>query len=809
MKASHLTTGLKPITLIALGFLLALPAQADEPANADQLRLLMPFSTLYTDGGANTILENNKTRIFEIQNNASAERRALAALDAQDDPSRLATFMGADIQSRYYNAITTGTLTPNNPNNFLSIFGTALSAGTNGSSAAKSFFATGDPDLSFPAGGSANIYGQMYNGPVQPFTSSDNPAYSEFDPRPFQIWPDPSVSSNSTTPHIEKFDVHKTWQSPSLGVEAKAIPFVPSQGSQFGATNYNTHFLQNTPAFPSGHSTQGVASSVLYALTMPTLYRESILRGSEYAESRVVMGEHHVLDTLGGRILALYNVAQYLNNGGYEDILTARDSLRTVLSATYADGQTGYEIALLQAGIKSAADIQADGTTYHTRLTYDLGDQGNANPTPVTLDEAGVLLSLRFPYLIDLGASGTDRFAAHTDIIRTTMNNEGGPLDNTLYSVGADGFSYEGWSLINLYAAAGGYGSLDSDVTVTMDASKQDVNPLWQTDTWTNDIGGTHTLTKTQVSNPSLDDTRLTLSGNNTFAGVNANGGELVLTGQNDFTGSSSVGSGGTLIIQSATSGSQGKLHAADDITVQSGGTLIVAFKENGVIAAGTGGTGTFTNNGTVLLYADPSIAGGTVLTPITSADGFAGGGTFQAYGGTWASNTFTVSNITSQSPVGDTVTINSFQLQGQRYGADFDGDGIDDLRLSLLNDSGNTTNFNFSATDLTQSGTLPNVNGSPLLQAFEFSGTLGADDVLVSFYVGEEYDINQLILWYKGDGMGAEWELVFNSLQSLGGGYYSFQAESFSSFAITIPEPGTGALFLSAAALLAWRRKR
>ena len=70
--------------------------------------------------------------------------------------------------------------------------------------------------------------------------------------------------------------------------------------------------LTNSPSYPSGHTTYGYTGAVLLAVLVPERYAEMIARGAEYGNDRVIMGSHYVMDVLGGRTLALYDMAHLL-----------------------------------------------------------------------------------------------------------------------------------------------------------------------------------------------------------------------------------------------------------------------------------------------------------------------------------------------------------------------------------------------------------------------------------------------------------------------------------------------------------------
>jgi hypothetical protein len=72
--------------------------------------------------------------------------------------------------------------------------------------------------------------------------------------------------------------------------------------------------LTNSPSYPSGHTTYGYTGAVLLAVLVPERYAQMIARGAEYGNDRVIMASHYVMDVMGGRTLALCDMAHLLAN---------------------------------------------------------------------------------------------------------------------------------------------------------------------------------------------------------------------------------------------------------------------------------------------------------------------------------------------------------------------------------------------------------------------------------------------------------------------------------------------------------------
>lgn len=223
--------------------------------------------------------------------------------------------------------------------------------------------------------------------------------------------------------------------------------------------------LTDSPSFPSGHTTYGYTGAVVLALLVPERYQEMIARGAEYGNDRILMGAHYAMDVMGGRTLALYDLAHLLSNDpayvgqsvrdapAIKDfaaaIKAARSDVTTALQA--ACGNTIKECARDDTGRLSnpAANeaFYADTQTYGLPVVYR--QQANAKENVGKLaPEAGYLLTVAFPSLTLEQAD---------QILTETEGPGGGFLDN--------GSAFGVYSRLNLYAASGRAAALTSGQT--------------------------------------------------------------------------------------------------------------------------------------------------------------------------------------------------------------------------------------------------------------------------------------------------------------------------------------------------------
>jgi hypothetical protein len=213
--------------------------------------------------------------------------------------------------------------------------------------------------------------------------------------------------------------------------------------------------LTNSPSFPSGHTTYGYTGGILLGLLVPERYPQMIARAAEYGNDRILMGAHYAMDVLGGRTVALYDLAHLLaNDPAYvglplhgappiRDFPAALQAARSDLTAALqaACGKTIPECAMEDIGrLNSQA---ANDAFYSQTQTYNLPVvyakvAASVEDVATLAPEAGHLLTAAFP---SLSLDQADQ------ILTETEGPGGGFLD--------DGSAFGVYSRINLYAAAG------------------------------------------------------------------------------------------------------------------------------------------------------------------------------------------------------------------------------------------------------------------------------------------------------------------------------------------------------------------
>jgi hypothetical protein len=213
--------------------------------------------------------------------------------------------------------------------------------------------------------------------------------------------------------------------------------------------------LINSPSYPSGHTTYGYTGALMLAILVPERYQQMIARGAEYGNNRIIMGAHYAMDVIGGRTLALYDMAHLLaNDPAYvgqslkgspviKDFQTVVKKARAdvTLALKAACGNTTKVCANEDTGRLS--NPAANEAFYAATQTYNLPvvypkNAGVLEDVAKLAPEAGHLLTVAFPSLTLEQAN---------KILTETEGPGGGFLD--------DGSSFGVYSRLNLYAAAG------------------------------------------------------------------------------------------------------------------------------------------------------------------------------------------------------------------------------------------------------------------------------------------------------------------------------------------------------------------
>ena len=344
------------------------------------------------------------------------------------------------------------------------------------------------------------MYDQAYNvsNTTQTATSPQQPQNPLGDSRPYQVAAFNSATLNGQT------------------------------NNAFDATDQNSN---NTgPALPSGHTTYAYTESILLGMLVPQDFQAMLLRGSEYANSRIVLGVHYTLDIIASRSFVQYDLAQFLNNPAYlsnssvtgVSAAPANTGTSTSPSTAYTPTAVNFPNLFTSAATELQTQVAANGSAinsacttlancvsasnstnpyaysvananaYAARLTYDLPILSFVNApreqAPSGSADASILLATIY------GGYGNSTAMALATAANPTLNNvhprehDGAGLygsltpatiaqiivnteTNAIAAFSGTSLSY--WSRINLYAAAGYFNAVTGTLQL---ASTDQVN---------------------------------------------------------------------------------------------------------------------------------------------------------------------------------------------------------------------------------------------------------------------------------------------------------------------------------------------
>lgn len=437
--------------LVATGALCAaliLQAQGQSSTDLVALRGLAPVTVLAGTPQGNAALASNYTVTGGIQTGVIRQSTLLpfpaqqqqALLDASITGGNLAqladglgTTLGAAYVARAHYIDRTQYTSISNA--VADLIAYANGASGHNSNAAKFFFANSTTDgktrVSAEAlailkgnGGHTDMFGTNYALPA-----GSNGANAYGDSRPFQ-----------TEPSVLRIDGPDYFNVPSDNI-------VYNHGAMMNLTN--------SPSYPSGHTTYGYTGAIVLAVLVPERYQEMIARGAEYGNDRIIMGAHYAMDVLGGRTLALYDMAHLLANDpayigqtptGHQpikDFQVAVQAARAEVKAVLEAGCGKPVAACAHEDLGRLSNPAANEAFVAATQTYNLAVVYPQNVSALEdvaklAPEAGYLLTAAFPGL-------TLEQADH--ILTETESAGGGFLD--------DGSAFGVYSRINLYAAAG------------------------------------------------------------------------------------------------------------------------------------------------------------------------------------------------------------------------------------------------------------------------------------------------------------------------------------------------------------------
>ncbi len=437
----------KVVGIVALCAVSALPARAQSAADKAALKGLAPVTALSNTSAGNAALGANYTVTGGIQTGAIIQPTLLPFAEQQQQALRdvfitggnlaeLSDGLGTTLGSAYLaraHYIDRKRFT-NLSQEIADVIAYAEAVSEANSGAAKYFFANETTNGKTPVsaetiailtevGGSPDIFGRAYG--LAAGSAGANPYGNS---RPFMT--EPSLT------RIVGFDYFHT---PSDNIDYDRGPMMN---------------LVKSPSYPSGHTTYGYAGAILLGVLVPERYAQMITRAAEYGNDRIIVGAHYAMDVLGGRTLALYDMAHLLANDrdyvgqsfksatAITDFQAAMKKARAEMTAALEAGCGNTIEVCASEDTGRFSDAGADEAFYDATQTYSLPvvyakNAGVVEDVGKNAREAGYLLTVAFPSLTLEQAD---------EILTETEGPGGGFLD--------DGSSFGVYSRLNLYAAA-------------------------------------------------------------------------------------------------------------------------------------------------------------------------------------------------------------------------------------------------------------------------------------------------------------------------------------------------------------------
>ena len=433
------------------------------------------------------------------------------------------------------------------------------------------------------------------------------------------------LPSRTNSVYDAAYGVTNTSPGQDIYGSSRPVQVSPTGINQFDSTSIAG--LTTNPSFPSGHTTYAYTDSLLIAMLVPQDYQAMLSRGSDYANSRIVLGVHYPLDIIASRALAAYDLSQaftnaaYISNAATTGTAINLPGLFTAASPeiqSYLAAQCGSSVATCSTSAANTANdpyvaSAANQALYTSRLTYGLPTltlaQAPQEAAPTGGPDASFLLAPIY---------GGDTTAAKTlaptgglqGTLATSTINQIIVNTETVALAAFYGTNLSYWTRINLYAASGYF----QGVTGTVSLAATDVLTTNVTIAATGTVEANGTITgTTNVTSGG------TLAGNGTVGAVTiASGGtlapgSLATMGTLTIVGPLSFAAGSTYNVRATATQADrtnvtGTAALNGTVAVQAGGTFMPQTRYT-ILTASGGVTGTFANVTSNFAFLTPTLS--------------------------------------------------------------------------------------------------------------------------------------------------------------------------------------------------------
>ncbi|TXN39698.1 autotransporter outer membrane beta-barrel domain-containing protein [Methylobacterium sp. WL30] len=392
-----------------------------------------------------------------------------------------------------------------------------------------------------------------------------------------------------------------------------------SRPIQVAASRYNVFDptalsgIATNPSFPSGHTQYAYTDGYLLAMLVPQQYQNMLLRASDYANDRIVLGVHYPLDIIASRAFSAYDLAQtftnpaYINNAATTGTAINMPGLFTRAAAelqAYEAAQCGNTVAACAASAANTASnpyvpSAANQALYQSRLTYGLPTltfaQAPREAAPVNGPDASILLAPLYGGSTTAARTIAPNGGLYGNLQTGTINQILVNTEtNALAAFYGTALSY--WSRLDLYSAASYFGNVAG--TLRMDAADALATNVAVGN------GGALYANGTIAGLVTVNDGGL-LGGTGTVGGISALSGGTVAPGNSIGTltvaGNAAFAAGSVFQVEANAAGQSDRLAVAGTATLAGGTVQVLAAPgtydprtQYAILTAGGGVAGQF-----------------------------------------------------------------------------------------------------------------------------------------------------------------------------------------------------------------------